>query len=221
MNLWITRTEPAASRTAERLRALGHTPLTAPLLEVRFLPAAIDLEGVAALVFTSANGVNGFAQISPERALPVLAVGRATALAAREAGFAAVTSADGDGGALARLIAANAPEGEVLFAGAAQPAGDLVGDLKARGVAARAVPVYDTRPTGAAAPEGAQGVLIHSPRAAAELARTLDLDRAETLVAYAISPAALAPLAGLPLKARGAARTPDEDSLLALLPPAP
>ena len=49
-SVWITRAQPGAAATAERVRALGHEPLVAPLLAVRLLEgAAVDLDGVAAL----------------------------------------------------------------------------------------------------------------------------------------------------------------------------
>jgi uroporphyrinogen-III synthase len=217
MKVWITRAEPGAGRTAGRLRALGHEPLVAPLLEVHPLPAVIDLDGVAALAFTSANGVAAFAALSAERALPVFAVGAATAQAARDAGFARATSADGDVAALARRIAAAAPQGEVLAPGPREPAGDLVGDLAILGVKARAATLYETRPTGTPMPEGAEAVLVHSPKAALELARALERD-AGRLQAYCISEAAAAPLATLPLARLAVAAQPDEASLLALLP---
>ena len=60
-------------------------------------------------------------------------------------------------------------------------------------------------------------VLLHSPRAAAALAdlwRECPLPRIRAL---AISPAALAPLAGLALSAKLAARRPNEAELLRLI----
>src|SRR4051812_12438776 len=95
--IWITRAQPGADATAERVRALGHEALVAPLLAVRALEdVEIDLIGVAALAFTSANGVRAFADLSPERQIRVFAVGSTTAQAARAAGFRLVLSADGD-----------------------------------------------------------------------------------------------------------------------------
>src|SRR4051812_13210942 len=93
--IWITRAQPGADVTAERVRALGHDVLVTPLLSVRALPGVhIDLIGVAALAFTSANGVRAFADLTGERNLKVFAVGAATALAARAVGFKTVLSAD-------------------------------------------------------------------------------------------------------------------------------
>jgi len=223
MRIWITRAEPGASRTAEKLRALGHEPVVAPLLEVHALPGAIDLDGVGALAFTSANGVRAFAERAPDpgfgRSLPVFAVGDATAAAARKAGFAEVASAAADLDALADLIAARAPalRGTVLAPGPREPAGDLPRALAAQGVTARALALYETLPM--FPPKGmtpADAVLIHSPKAAERLA--VVLGGRPGPAAYCISPAAAAPLAGRPFARIAWAARPDEDSLLALLP---
>src|SRR5215831_10658881 len=138
--IWITRAQPGADATAERVRALGHEAIVAPLLAVKPLnDVDVDLRGVAALAFTSANGVRAFADLSGERSLRVFAVGAATAQAARAAGFKLVLSADGDVDALAEGIAKRRFElrGAVLHPGAAEPAGDLVGALATHGVPAR------------------------------------------------------------------------------------
>jgi uroporphyrinogen-III synthase len=220
MRIWITRAEPGASRTAEKLRALGHQPVLAPLLEVHALPGPVDLDGVAALAFTSANGVRAFAERSAERSLPVFTVGDATAAAARNAGFAEVASASGDLNALADLIAARAAglKGTVLAPGPREPAGDLPRALAAQGVTARALALYETLPV--FPPRGmgpVDAVLVHSPRAAERLAVVLGEKTGPA--AYCISPAAAAPLAGRPFARIEWAAHPDEDSLLALLPP--
>ncbi len=216
MKVWITRAEPGASRTAERVRALGHEPVVAPLLEVRALPAAIDLEGVGALAFTSANGVRAFAALSDARALPVFAVGEAPAAAARAAGFADVASADGDVQALAALIARARPAGAVLASLAAEPAGDLIGALQAADVTVQGVAVYETVFTDMDAPPAADAVLIHSPKAARRLASLLGRGATAPQMLCCISQAAAEPLtaSGPAIPAR-----PDEPSLLALLPP--
>ena len=100
--VWITRARPAAEATAARVTALGFESLVDPLLAVEALDADIDLAQAKALAFTSGNGVEAFARLSDERALPVFAVGRATAQAAKAAGFISVASADGDVEALCR-----------------------------------------------------------------------------------------------------------------------
>lgn len=218
MRIWITRAEPGASRTAEKVRALGHEPVVAPLLEVHPLPAEIALDGVAALAFTSANGVRAFAERSADRALPVFTVGDATAAAAHRAGFADVASASGDLDALADLIAAQASrlKGAVLAPGPREPAGDLPRALAAQGVTARALALYETLPVFPRSLGPVDAVLVHSPKGGERLAVVLGGKPGPA--AYCISPAAAAPLAGRPFAEVRWAEHPDEDSLLALLP---
>jgi uroporphyrinogen-III synthase len=219
MKVWVTRAEPGASQTAARLRALGHEALTAPVLAVRPLTPLLDLGEIGALAFTSGNGVRAFAALCPDRHLPVFgfqvfAVGEATARAARDAGFGAVSSADGDVAALSALILSTHDRraGAVLFAGAAEPAGDLIGALGEAGVPARSAAVYETRPLPVQAPPGAQAVLVHSPKAADALASA----PLTGLVAYCISQAAAEALAGSGARIVVAAE-PNEASLLGLL----
>src|SRR5262249_16617918 len=99
----ITRALPDAERTAERVTALGATPVIAPPLSL--LPCGYDtnVEDAQALLFTSANGVRAFPDARRQSAKVVLTVGDATAEAARAAGFTTVRSADGDVEALALL----------------------------------------------------------------------------------------------------------------------
>ena len=117
----ITRPEEDARPLAEALAARGVATVIEPLLAIRPLPEAAadlakDLEGVQALLFTSANGARAFAELSPRRDIGVLAVGDATASAARGLGFTAVESAGGDVQALARLVKQRLkPAGGPLF----------------------------------------------------------------------------------------------------------
>ena len=223
--VWVTRAQPQAEATAERLRIMGFEPVVAPVLAIRPVAhAAVDMAGVDALAFTSAAGVSAFASLlsAPDlegaRGLMVFAVGAATAAAARAAGFADVTSAEGDVHALAALVAA-APSRPalVLNPAAAEPAADLAGLLADRGVAARSVVVYETAEVVFDPPEGLWGVLIHSPRAARAVARLLLTTDVSDLSAFAISPAAAAPLAEREFRRIVAATFPNEATLLNLL----
>jgi uroporphyrinogen-III synthase len=223
--IWITRAQPGANVTAERVRALGHDALIAPLLAVRALEdVQVDLAGVAALAFTSANGVRAFSDICAERSLRVFAVGAATAQAARAAGFRLVLSADGDVDALAEGIGQRRGElrGVVLHPGAAEPAGDLAGALEKQGVAARSVVLYETAPVKLEAEAASQlvladAVLLHSPRAAQVLAALLKAHPAPKLRALGLSKAVVKPLARIPLAARAFPSMPLEGALLNLI----
>jgi len=226
--IWITRALPGAEETAGRLRAMALPVLVDPLLAVVPLSPSVDLDGVAALAFTSVNGVEAFARLSAVRDRPVFAVGERTARAAREAGFGEVASADGDVGALAALITARASGigGEVLVPGALEPAGDLISPLVAAGLKARRLAVYETVERDPA-PEtldqlgSLAAVLLHSPRAAGKLARVLQARPAPSLRALCLSPSVAAPLEPLVQTGRldsvTSAPHPTETALLDLL----
>jgi uroporphyrinogen-III synthase len=221
--IWITRAQPGADATAERVRELGHEAVVAPLLTVRALPdARVDLGGVGALAFTSANGVRAFAEKCAERSLKVFAVGLSTAKAARQAGFRAVLSADGDVNALVQGIAARRRElkGAILHPGALEMAGDLTGDLERNGVEARRLAIYES--TLATVDDGealvsADAVLLHSPRGAMALAAILKAHPAPRLRALGLSRAVLRPLARIPLAERACPPFPLEAALLNLI----
>jgi uroporphyrinogen-III synthase len=221
----VTRSEPGASETAARLTALGYAPIVEPLFAI--VPLEVTLPAFDALAFTSANGVRRLAVLSARRDVPVFCVGDRTAEAAREAGFANVTSADGDVTALGDLILSNLPGGaRLLHAGNAESRGDLSGRLSAQGVAASFVALFQAEPVAAPGPELARhltggqafdAALIHSPRAATILAGMIRAaDRPCPIAIAAISPAAAAPLAGL-TQGLATASTPTEDALLSSL----
>ena len=220
--VWITRARPGALATAERVRDLGLEAIVDPLLAVETLDAAFDLAPFTALAFTSANGVEAFARLTDDRGLPVFAVGKATAKAAHVEGFASVSSADGDVEDLCDLIAAGA-SGPVLWAGAKEPAGDLVGMLRGCGVMAKGVAVYETldrTPSDEtlARLEAPTTVLLHSPRAARVLAAILRERPAPGLRFLCLSEAVAAPLRDLAEPGSVAcAPRPDESALLDLL----
>ena len=138
MQALVTRPREEAEALAAALAARGVAALIEPLMEVHFHAAAtLDLAGVQAVLCTSANGVRALARASGERRLPLLAVGDATAARARAEGFAAVASAGGDAADLARLAAARLDprKGRLLHVCGSAVAGDLAGDLRARGFA--------------------------------------------------------------------------------------
>nr|WP_294527348.1 uroporphyrinogen-III synthase [uncultured Rhodopila sp.] len=111
----ITRPEPGASQTAERIAAMGFVPVVAPVLAVTGVDATLQLpDQIAATVITSRNAVPACPAALFAR--PVFAVGSATASCASAAGFIRVIDADGDASVLAPLIAkALAPASGSLF----------------------------------------------------------------------------------------------------------
>ena len=146
MRVAVTRPLADSERTAAALRVRGHEVLVAPLLQVEPVKAAIR-ESWAAVIITSANAAAAIAA-HPARValikLPVFAVGRRSADAAREAGFTDVTSAGGDVRDLVRLIAERRADaaGPLLYLAGEDRAADLIGELTTHGIAAEMAVVY-------------------------------------------------------------------------------
>lgn len=222
--VWITRARPGADATAERVRALGLEAVVEPLLKVQPLQAQIDLAGVSAIVFTSANAVEAFASVSAERALRVFAVGDATATAAKARGFSRVLSAQGDVTALAVALRSRRRElpGALLYPAAAEPARDLGDLLSADGLTVRQVALYETvsaEPSEALTARLPQidTVLLHSAKAAGLLAAFLKVHPAPHLRAFCLSQQVVRALGVADLARVSSAPEPNETALLALI----
>ncbi len=142
----ITRAQPGAQITGERIAELGHTPLIVPAADVRPTGASIVTQGVQALLMTSAAAARNALMEEAVLDLPVYAVGDSTAAAAREAGFSEVISAGGDGANLAVLAAdrMKPSDGALLHIRGSEIAGDVLGMLTACGFETRFVEVYQT-----------------------------------------------------------------------------
>lgn len=211
----MTRAEPGASATAERLRSRGFGPVVAPLLAIEplaFDPAAAD--EVCAIAFTSTNGAELWVKGGGRTDLPAYAVGPASAEMARWYGFEEVRSGDGGVAELAGLISRERPEGLVLHVGAREPAGDLVGALTTSGVEARSLAIYAGRETDLAVIPATDAVLLHSPRAARAYARVAPGD---PRLAACLSDAVAAPLRAVGFVHVASADCPTEEALLRLL----
>lgn len=229
----LTRPRPAAEGTARRLAELGWRALIAPLLEI--LPAERDVSLPArtqAVLITSANAVPHLPRAA--RRLPLLAVGEASAAAARGAGWERVESAHGDGAALARLAAFRLdPRSGPLFLAVGEGQGQAVARaLERLGFAVERGEVYRTRPVLHLPPEAEAALAepaLHGLRAAlffsAETARVFRRLYEERrggwrlggLAAVAISPASAPVLGDLPWRRLAYAGKPDQEGLLARL----
>ena len=185
MRLLVTRPEADAERTATALRACGHTVVVAPLLRIEPVEDAEIAAGpFAAILVTSANAALAIARhqrFAELRALPVFAVGGRSAQAMRAAGFADVTSADGDVRDLARLVAQRVKGGaSLLYLAGADRAGDLAGRLSGQGFVVRTVVIYRAIAAAAlpsaaadALAGGVDGVLHFSRRSAEAFLRAV------------------------------------------------
>ncbi len=204
MKVIITRPSPDAEAFAAMIAAAGVEAVLSPVMAIRPRKAAIDLAGIGALAFTSANGVRAFAAQSAERALPVFAVGAVTAAAARDAGFAAVSIAAGDVESLAALIARSKPPSPLLHLAGSERAGDLIKSLGEKSVEARRAVIYDaveiaeiSAPAAAALDENAEDcvVVFFSPRSARLFARQAEKAGVSDRLARATALALSAPIA--------------------------
>jgi len=139
----ITRPSPDAETLAAEILRCGGEPVLSPVMAIRPRHEPVDLSGVGALAFTSANGVRVFAALSPARDFEVYAVGKATADAAVAAGFEKIHVAEGDVESLAALIANSKPAKKILHLAGSERAGDLIALLAERKVPARRAIIYD------------------------------------------------------------------------------
>jgi uroporphyrinogen-III synthase len=233
VRLLLTRPEPDAQRAAAALRAQGHDVIIAPLLRIApIADASIGAGPWAAILITSANAapaVAAHARVTQLRTLPVFAVGQRSADAIGAAGFADVTSADGNVSDLARLVAARLPPAaRLLYLAGEDRVGDLAGELRARGFVVetttiyRAVAATGLPPTAAAALASGIDAVLHFSRRSAET--YVDAARAAGMVANALKPIhfCLSPQVAEPLAQAGAAdirvaERPNEALLLALI----
>lgn len=219
MRVAITRAEPEASRTAERVRARGHEVIVAPLLTI--VPCSYDTntEGAQAIIFTSSNGVRAFPDARGARDRIVLTVGDVTAAAAREAGFTDVRSASGDVRSLAALAKRelDPARGKLIHIAGDHVAGDLGGELRAAGFSIERRRAYASVAANAL-PAALRGpldiVLFHSARAA-ETFVALGAPNAARLIAGCLSPAIAEAAGKAAWKRIITAPHPREDDLLA------
>lgn len=183
MRVLVTRPEPGAGRTAQRLQALGHMPVLLPLTEVLRLPAVLPPEArdPAAVVITSANALR-FADpalLAPLVDKPCFAVGQRTADLARSLGFHEVVAGPGDAEGLGRLIVRSTETAATLAYLCGRLRRDaLERELEAAGCRCVAIETYDTRDVSytreklraALGTEPIDALLLYSPHAAERLA---------------------------------------------------
>jgi len=225
----VTRPLEEAEGLAAALATRGVEALVEPLIEVRFPPPqALDLATVQAVLCTSANGVRALARATSERGVTLLAVGDATASRAREEGFAAVESAGGDVGDLARLAVTRLrpQQGPLLHVAGNVVAGDLAGLLRAQGFTVGRRVLYVAQAAAALSPAAVDNLragavsiaLFFSPRTATIFARLAGnagvAQRCAKITAVSISAAADAALGTLPWRDRRVAERPNQQALL-------
>jgi uroporphyrinogen-III synthase len=234
MRVLITRPRPDADELAARLHARGHTTFIEPLIDIVMRDGPpLDLSGVQALLFTSANGARAAAMRTTERALPVFAVGPATAATARALDFVDVTESPGEGveGLAQQVRAGLTPaKGTLLHPTGTVTAGDLQASLEPHGFIVCRQVIYEARAadalSGALVAELGAGsiaaAMFFSPRTAvlfATLTAAAGLAPAcRGVVAMALSQAVANALAPLTFRHLSVAAKPQTNAILDLVP---
>jgi uroporphyrinogen-III synthase len=232
MRVLVTRPAGDGEAFAAALEARGIESLVAPIMSVRFDDdAALDLDGVQAVLVTSANGVRALARLTARRDLDLLAVGPQTAREARDLGFAGVGSAGGDVERLAELVLARLRPagGRLLHVAGSVVAGDLQGRLAEAGFTVDRVVAYraeavDILPEtiGQALISGRlNGAVFFSARTAALFVKLIQeagfAGRLADLAAFCLSPAVADALAPSTFARILVAEQPQGDRLLDLI----
>jgi uroporphyrinogen-III synthase len=230
MKVLVTRPAEDGAEIAQRLAAMGHEALLAPLLRVEFHGGPpLVLDDVQAILATSANGVRAVARRTARRDLPLFAVGPQTAAAAEAAGFIRVRNAAGDAAALVVRAAewADPAKGWLLHAAGEEASGALAETLRTLGFQVRRESLYRVIPVQEMPPEAASALaqgkvdaaLFFSPRSAETFAACMAQARLDTrsVVAVCISENTATALGDMEFREIRVAPAPNQDSLLAAL----
>lgn len=240
MRLLVLRPREAGERTARRLVELGHEALLSPVMQVRPTGAAMPAGPFDVISATSAAAFSHPVDMPDSLlALPFLAVGERTALAAKQCGFTQVHAAEGERHSLAALarsllrkgaLPSAEPEPRLLLLLGRDHKDDTPALLEAAGV--RPVPwiVYAAEAEAALSQEAVAALLagqvdavLHYSRRSATLALQLVADTPSfplfrQLPQFCLSEDVAQPLRGAGIVKVEIAAWPHEDALLALLP---
>lgn len=226
----ITRPAEAAEALRVELETRGFATMVEPMISIEPLsPTPFELQGVQALVLTSANAVPALTEEAKK--VKIFAVGKATAAAARASGCHDVVASDADAAALASLIAATCrpARGALLHIGGEVVRETLHRELESKGFHINRRVVYRAIPAGTFS-EGLiaawqsrkiASVLLFSPRTAEVLVRLLiehELQGyVDRTVAICVSEAAATPCRELDWREICLAPQPNRDALIRTL----
>jgi len=232
MRVLITRPEEDAKPLAEMLQQRGHETILSPLMKIRFCDGPeIPLNGVQAIVATSANAIRALQRRMTRRDIPVFSVGPHTAEMALEVGFTDVRQGPGDGHRLASFIrkALDPTFGVLLWATGRDRTAEFADALTACGFevqvqtlyAAEEVHTLTEEAAAALSTERIDAVLLFSPRSASLFAKVVQnqglLNACRRMVAVCVSQAVAQKLVTLSFAKILVAQQPSVASMLDLL----
>jgi uroporphyrinogen-III synthase len=142
----VTRPEPGASRTAERLRQAGYEPVVLSLTRIERLAFEIPEGPFDAVVLTSAQALAAI-DAAPLTSIPIMAVGDMTAKAARLAGFLRIETASGSAESVATMAGSTfKPHSRLLYLCGKVRRPELESLLEQAGFLVTAVETYSAVP---------------------------------------------------------------------------
>ncbi len=234
LRILVTRPEPGAGQTGNRLAVAGFDPVLLPLSKIEPVNDLIfPVDGnVDAVAMTSANAIRYLPdeQLRSIASLPVFAVGPSTANEARRSGMQVEWTGKGNAESLAREMAGWSKPGQnILYLAGRVRRPDFERLLAASDVPVDVVETYDTKLVSyttknlidllSHSPVAA--VLVYSVIAAEQISRLLDEPELSHLLESALF-LCLSRRIGLALKEVSEARlvvteTPTEDAVLEIL----
>jgi uroporphyrinogen-III synthase len=232
MRLLLTRPANQDEPLVDMLLALGHEIVHEPLLRIEALPAGdIEAGRYQAIAVTSSNALRNLKPSPDLAAVPVFAVGAATAKLARGKGFTTVVAGEVGAPELAQALAAKLDpvKGAVLYLRGDDVAFDLAAALAGSGFNVESRKVYRAVPAinlSDAAISGLVdgtigGVVLLSPRTAQTYVKLLHqaaLEPAQVqAVHFCLSARVATPLDDLGIKGTRVAARPDLQELVALI----
>ncbi len=237
MKLIVTRPEPAATRTASKLRDLGHEVFISPVLKIVDTGEEMPNGDFSFIIITSANALMILGRRELNKSMletPLYAVGDQTAAMARAMGFVDVHSASGNAKNLVALISEN----ENLALRQKKPALYICGENSTRGFMenlkqiglnfvhwvnykANLVDQLTHKSAKLLGSGEAVGVLLYSPRSAQQFSRItsklFDIQHIDNIKFYVVSDAVKNSLPSPMQNHCKVASLPNESSLFDLL----
>jgi uroporphyrinogen-III synthase len=227
MRVLVTRPPEQAAATAQKLAALGHQPVLAPVLDVVATGTRLPDGPFDLLLATSAQAFLGIELSSALLETPLACVGAKTAHAGRRLGLE-VQGVGSDSETLAGVLLGDGAAKSALYLAGRERKGLLERLLRERNWRVEIVETYEARPVpawpepiSAALARGEIDAVVHySPRSAALALALMGRDGAQRLRHFCLS----AEIASLcrdwaPEERIVASSQPDEESLMTLLRP--